>query len=305
MEIALSEPGYHWISVETRYPPDERPANDRVSLVRRVGRPALLVSEIMTAPRAGCPQFVELYNAGRETIDLTGYALRDTRAKPARVDADSLVLAPKEYVVIAPDAVALSGCARTGAKVVEVVGTWPAFNKSGGEVADSVVVADALGIPVEAVAYPGLGTRVVARSLERVDLFAPSGPRAAVWRLSRDEGGSPGRANDGALAAAPRARCEVSPNPFFPERGDLLRIAVAPTPGVANVVIRIYDPNGRRVREIGSASAFPAVLLWDGRRDGGDAVRAGIYVLACETFGADGARVGVEKVVVGCANRSP
>jgi hypothetical protein len=56
---------------------------------------------------------------------------------------------------------------------------------------------------------------------------------------------------------------------------------------------------------MGAADAFPAVLLWDGRRDGGDIVRAGIYVLACETFDAAGVRVGVEKVVVGCASRSP
>ena len=35
-----------------------------------------------------------------------------------------------------------------------------------------------------------------------------------------------------------------------------------------------------------------------------EVARAGIYVLACEAFGSDGVRVGVEKVVVGCANRS-
>lgn len=306
LEVALSEPGYHWISIDTHYAPDERRANDRVSLVRRVGRPALLVSEIMSAPGAGCPQFVELYNAGDFTLDLTGWSLRDMRSKPARIAADEFLLASRESVVISADPVALSVCAHTRARVFDVDGSWPSFNKSGSAFADSVVVVDVLGIPVEGVAYPGVATGTTARSLERIDLFPPMAPRDAVWRLSRDSGGSPGLANAGALEVAPRTRCEVSPNPFFPTEGDLMRIAVAAVPGVASVVVRIYDPSGRRVREVGSATTFPAVVLWDGRCDGGEPVRAGVYVLACEAFGADGARVGVEKVVVGCAtNRSP
>ncbi len=305
LEVALSEPGYHWLSIESRYAPDERPANDRVSLVRRVGRPSLLVSEVMTAPRAGCPQFVELYNNGRDAIDITGYALRDTRSRAASIDADSLVIEPRGFIVVAADASQLVVCVRGGARVLDVIGSWPAFNKSGGAFADSVIVTDALGIPVDGVAYPGVASGLTEHSLERVDLFAVTAPREAVWRLSQRTGGSPGRAGAGVLEVPPRASCEVSPNPFFPQRGDLLRVAVASTPGVASVVVRVYDTSGRRVRELGSASSFPAVLLWDGRRDGGDWVRAGVYVLACEAFATDGARVGVEKVVVGCANGSP
>ena len=84
-----------------------------------------------------------------------------------------------------------------------------------------------------------------------------------------------------------------------------MRVAIAPVEGVARVAVRIYDPSGRRIADVGTASVFPAVLLWDGRAAGGERVRSGILVLACESFASDGARVGVEKVVVGCANRSP
>ncbi len=301
--VSLVGLGYHFISVTARYPADERPANDRVALVRRVGRPAILVSEVMSAPRDGCPQFVELYNAGAEPVDLTGYALRDTRAKPARIDSDSLVVGARAFVVVCDDAALFRACARVDA--LDVAGTWPSFNKSGTAFADSVVVTDAFGIAVDAVAYPGVKSGTSGRSLERVDLFAAETPRAAVWRLARDEGGSPGRASVGALEVLPRAACDASPNPFFPRDGDLLRVAIAPASGVASVVVRVYDPSGRAVRDVGTASAFPAVLLWDGRGRDGEVVRAGVYVLACEVFGADGARVVVEKVVVGCANRSP
>lgn len=303
LDVPLSSFGYHGLTVQARLATDERPANDRVTLARRVGRPRILVSEVMSAPRAGCPQFVEVYNAGTEPVDLTGYSLRDTRASPARIDADSLVLPARAFVVVSDDAEALRVCARVDA--YDVVGSWPSFNKSGGVFADSVVVTDALGIAVDAVAYPGVKSGTSGYSIERVDLFAADSPRDAVWRLSRDLGGSPGRASEGAMETLPRAACEVAPNPFVPQDGDLLRIAVKPAQGVASVVVRIYDASGRRVRDVGSATAFPAVLLWDGRRDHGDVVRSGVYVLACESFAADGKRVGVEKVVVGCANRSP
>ncbi len=305
LDVTFTAPGYHWISIVARYSDDERTANDRVSLVRRVGRPSILVSEVMTAPRAGCPQFVELYNAGSDAVVLTNYALRDTRAKPVRIDTDSLVLAPREFVVVSDDAVQLRTCARAGVSIFDVEGSWPSFNKSGGEFADSVVVLDALDIPVDAVAYPGVASGTSGQSLERVDLFVSEGPRSAVWRLSREVGGSPGRASEGTLETPPRAACDVSPNPFFPRDGDLLRVAIAPAGGIASVVVRIYDPSGRVVNEVGTTTSFPAVLLWDGRGRDGDVVSSGVYVLACEAFAADGARMGVEKVVVGCASRSP
>ena len=305
IDVPLLDYGYHWIALDAFYALDERAANDRTILVRRVGNAPLLVSEIMSAPRAGCPQFVELYNAGTQAVDLVGFRFRDMRSSAVAFDEDSLALGAHEFLLIADDAAQLRACAPGVARIVEAAGAWPAFNKSGGALADSILVLDAFGIPVQALAYPGVEPSLVGHSLERIDLYSSSGLRGAVWRLSREVGGSPGRVNQGALEEVPASRCDVSPNPFYLARGDVLRIAIASSPGVASVVVRIYDASGRRVADVGAASAFPGVLLWDGRGLDGESVRSGVYVLACEAFGADGVRVGVEKVVVGCANRSP
>ncbi|HEU4929619.1 MAG TPA: hypothetical protein VFU38_07285, partial [Candidatus Krumholzibacteria bacterium] len=210
-----------------------------------------------------------------------------------------------EFIVITQNSEVLRSCGTVTGRVFDVDGTWPSFNKSGGALADSVVVMDGFEIPVDAVAYPGLKSDQAGFSLERIDLFVSDTPRAAVWSLSRERGGTPGWMAAGALAKPPQVKCEVSPNPFLAGSGELLRVAVASTDGVASVTVRIYDPSGRRIADVGSTSSFPAVLLWDGRTAGGEMVRPGIVVLACESFAADGARVGVEKVVVGCASRSP
>ncbi len=302
--VALG-PGYHWLSIRTRYGPDERAANDAVALVRRAARIPLLVSEVWSSPRDGCPQFVELMNAGEVPIDLAGFSLRDTRARPARLAVDVFVLEPGAVVAVTPDPAGLLACAPSAppSRVVGVAGTWPTFNRSGGAVADSVVVLDPLGIAVDAVAYPAIGSSLAGRSLERVDLFVGKGP--AVWRLSSSASGcSPAIANSASLYDAPRAGgVDASPNPFAPHEGELLRVAMHPGSAVARVVARVYDLDGRRVAELGAASAFPTLMVWDGRDAMGRIVPPGIYVVACEALLSDGTRAGVEKVVVGCAAR--
>lgn len=298
-------PGYHWLALHARYDPDERALNDSVQVVRRTTRIPILVSEVWSAPREGCPQFVELMNVGREAIDLAGFSIRDTRARPARLAVDAFALAPGTTVAVTSDPAALLACVpgAPASRVVGVVGTWPTFNRSGGVVADSVVVLDPFDIAADAVAYPAISTALSGRSLERIDLFVGNGP--AVWRVSSSANGcSPASTNSASLTAAPRAGdVDASPNPFSPYEGEVLRVAMDPLPPVARLVARVYDTDGQRVADLGAASAFPALMLWDGRDAAGRIVAPGVYVVTCEALLADGSRVGVEKVVVGCAAR--
>ncbi len=302
LPVALDR-GYHWISLRAEYAPDERPGNDSLTIIRRVGRLSVLVSEVWSAPRSTCPQFVELYNAGTTPVDVGGWALRDMRASPVTIATDSLVLAPRTFVAVSASPAALVACVpRTpGDRVVGVDGSWPVFNRSGSGIADSVVVLDRHGIVTDAVAYPPLGTGISGRSLERVDLY--DGTRAAVWRLSpSSDGCTPGLPNQASLYDAPvEGELDAGPNPFAPARGELLRIAVHAGAAVARVVVSVFDTAGRRVADVGSATSLPVVFLWDGRDRTGHPVRAGLYVVACEDFLADGTRGAVRKVVVGCA----
>jgi hypothetical protein len=303
---AVLDGGYHWLEVSARYARDERDDNDRVRVLRRVGRVPVLVSEVWSSPRAGCPQFVELVNVGSEPVQVGGFALRDERARPVVIDADSLCLSPGAWLAVTADVARLSECVPRAPRdgVIGVRGAWPTFNRSGGDVADSVLVFDREGIVVDAVAYPAVPSASAGRSLERIDLFLHDNP--AVWRLSDAPGGaSPAAANRAYLdRPAPAGDVVVSPNPFFPARGDLLRVAMTPAPVVARVDAWVYDLDGRRVAALGGVASFPALLVWDGRGADGAPARPGIYVVAVEMLGVDGARLGVERVVVGCARAS-
>ncbi len=298
--------GYHYLRVNALYPADERTGNNVLNLVRRAGTPGVLISEVMSCPKDICPQYVELYNAGTEPYDIGGHYLRDRAHTFSLVLSESNILDPGGYLVLTPDRDALVSCfpSLSFSLAVEVEGAWPTLNRSGsGGVADSVIIGDAWRLPVDAVAYPPQPSDTRGKSLERVDLFP--GSATAVWILSRDPaGGTPGRNNSAGLTERPRkGTVSLTPNPFVPIEGEKLMITVNPETAVTRAVVVAFDIEGRKLKTIGAASDFPHVFAWDGTRDGERIVTPGFYIVACEFYSAQGARIGVEKVVVGCGSK--
>ena len=115
-------------------------------------------------------------------------------------------------------------------------------------------------------------------------------------------GATPGRHGERSLLEAPPlGSVSVSPNPFSPWSGDHLLVAITPAPDIARVIVTAFNMSGRSVADLGSAAAFPAVVAWNGVDRSGQLLLPGLYVVAVEYFGDDERRVGVEKVVVGCA----
>jgi len=302
--VVLS-PGYHWMSARIRYAADERSQNDRLSLLRRVGGPKLLVSEILCYPEDGCPQFVELFNAGPEAIDIAGFKFRDRSHDPTTITAGAITVAPGGYLAITPDTDALlSFFPRAPAeRLVEHTGTWPTLNRTGsaGE-ADSAIVTDALSLPIDAVSYPPVDSDHEGRSLERIDLYP--GRSSQTWVLSPEtSGASPGRPGSRSLFEPPApGSMEVTPRTFSPWTGETMTVSVD-APDGTRTILSVYDVEGRRLAELGGAIAFPAVFVWDGRHSGGRRMVPGLYIVVCEAFSAAGERFATRKVVVGCARR--
>ena len=307
VEIGLDLiPGEHWIFATADRTGDERPENDLVKMRRRVGLSPILVSEIMSDPVSGCPEYLELFNADTLPYDLAGHRIRDARHSGELVTAASATIPPEGFLVLTGDAeglVAYFPGLSPGA-VLQIDGAWPSLNHTGsGGFADSVIVLDSESIPVERVAYPPQPADERGRSLERVDLFPGGGPHA--WVLSRDEdGGSPG-ARSALSRGAPSAGAGVaaSPNPFDPYRSEILVVSVPSRGGSERAIVEVFDVSGRRVAEIGTTRVFPSTLVWDGRDSSGRTVLPGIYVIACEFVSVSMGSRSVEKVVVGCGRK--
>ena len=303
LDLALGE---HWILATADHTGDERPQNGLVKMRRRVGFSPILVSEIMSDPRAGCPEYVELFNANAVSYDLAGHRIRDAAHPGELVTAVSVTIPPEGFIVLTGDAEGLLACfpGLSPGAVLQIDGAWPSLNQTGtGGIADSVIVLDRESIPVERVAYPPQPADERGRSLERVDLFPGGGPH--TWVLSRGEkGGSPGaRSPFSRPAPSTLARVAVSPNPFDPYRSEILVVSVSARGGSERVIVEVFDVSGRRVAEIGTTRVFPSTLVWDGTDSSGRTVMPGIYILACEFVSASMGSRSVEKVVVGCGRK--
>jgi hypothetical protein len=75
------------------------------------------------------------------------------------------------------------------------------------------------------------------------------------------------------IVAKPLTRLSISPNPFR----DLATIALHP-PLTGNVLINIYDINGRLVRSLRSGTN-PQTITWDGSDQDGNRLASGVYLL--------------------------
>jgi hypothetical protein len=298
--------GYHFLTLLADYAEDERPDNNRIDLVRRVGSPHVLISEVMSCPAEPCPQYIEIFNAGSDSYNIIGHVIRDKSHAYSLLTSQECVVEAGAYRVITPDKQQLISYfpSLPYHQVVEIEGAWPTLNRSGsGGFADSILIGDRFGIPVEAVDYPPQSSAQCARSLERVDLFVST--CSPVWILSKDpRGGSPGQPNEASLLTTPGdAVLTVKPNPFSPSAGEKLLIAVEPPHAEARTSVSVFDARGRMVKTVGSSLVHPYVYVWDGRREDGSVAPSGLYVLACEMVSSAGKRLGVEKVVVGCGRK--
>lgn len=167
-----------------------RRATLSVGLVRQ----SVVVNEIMYAPSTGQPEWVELYNATPDSIDLRGWKLSNRNVATRYTITNSTLLLPSHaYVVVTKTADLFDSSYGVLSPPVVEVSAMPTFlfNNSG----DAVVVFDVRGSQMDSVRYaPSWGGKNGA-SLERIESGGATND-SSNWSGSTDSSGStPGREN--------------------------------------------------------------------------------------------------------------
>lgn len=220
-------------------PGDQAAGNDADSLLVRIGRGPLEITEIQFHPAAAEGEWVEVRNRSGGALVLEEFRLGDRAGAAGRIEAGT-VLAPESLAVLAQDPTALLvAYPSLDAARVRRVTPWAAFNNSDDAtgIADQVVLADAEGVPVERVSYSagGIANGV---TLER---------EGDSWRPAAGNGGTP--------MAPPRAP-EAVPGGFRAEPrrlrigADTVRFAWELPWESARVTLELYDLDGRRTRRL-------------------------------------------------------
>lgn len=153
------------ILAEVVFPPDEDTSDNFMWAMLNVsyGAKCVVVNEIMYAPAAPMPEWVELYNRSRDSVDLCKFTIADNSNTGAVITQASWMLGPGEFVVVADDSSLIGIFPQLHGRIL--VAKIPSLNNSG----DAAVIHDASGVLIDSVAYSSSwGGNSGGRSLERI-----------------------------------------------------------------------------------------------------------------------------------------
>ncbi|HEY0899751.1 MAG TPA: lamin tail domain-containing protein, partial [Sphingobacteriaceae bacterium] len=154
----------------------------------------IIITEIFAdpSPEVGLPlaEFIEVFNPGKEPIDLSGWILSDPTVKSVIKKG---LIAPSEYVILCPASDTLQY--QTFGKTIGLA-PWPSLNNG----SDQIVLQSFTKRMVDSVAYRDSWYQDSAKveggwSLELINLTNDC-PGKSNWLASKDpRGGTPGREN--------------------------------------------------------------------------------------------------------------
>lgn len=162
---SLSSGNYRLISKVTFAQDEDTLNNKRIFnffvFTPGVGYNDVVLNEIMYAPAAGEPEWVELYNKTSGLVNIKNWRFSDNAATVSITNSDKFI-EPESFIVLSRDSSILN---YYNIPVEIVVFNMPALNNTG----DAVVIKDSIGVVIDSVVYfPSWGGSLEGRSLERI-----------------------------------------------------------------------------------------------------------------------------------------
>lgn len=195
----------------------------------------IVLNEIMYAPAAGEPEWIEIYNRSNKTINLENYKLADDTDTTVVIDK-TLYLAGEEYFVFAKDSSFISRYETDN----YIITPFPNLSNSG----DKVILLNYINGVIDSLSFSNNWGGRNGLSLERIDPVAFSSD-STNWQSAKvDSGGTPGIINTVSRKEIDVAVTGVLFNPEFPLAGD-------------DVVISTI------IKNVGKASIYTTLTLYE------------------------------------------
>lgn len=216
-------PGINRFIISIVFAPDEFPDNNYYLFsIKGVEineiRGDLVINEIMYAPNAPEPEWIEVYNRSTKNINMLGYKIADD-ATSARVINSPLIISPGNYLVIARDSSIVD---KHGIIPALVVSNFPTLNNS----RDRVVLIDSLNRIIDSLDYRPTWGGTNGKSLERIDINSLS-TDSTNWKTSKAiQGSTPGSFNSVTPYDYDLSISIISHFPLMPLREDSVIVTV-------------------------------------------------------------------------------
>lgn len=293
----ISSPGKHLFIVQADFTQDENNTNNAFFGFVNNSFPekSLIINEILYEPSSGNPEFVELFNPGNDSLDISNWMLMDqpsssgSRAKILLSPVSKFIRA-KAFLTIATDSSIYLRFPLLLNQPNVLFNSSLNLSNSG----EDLILVDLTGTQIDSVRYSPLwhlkNISTQNRSLERINPLGNSNDSRNWSSCVAPMLATPGSANSIYTASvAATTALTLSPNPFSPDNDgfeDFLTVSYALPTNSSIIRIRIYDVNGRLVRRLANSepSASTGTIIWNGLDDDGVRVRIGMYIILFEAL---------------------
>jgi len=260
----------------------------------------MVINEILFNPKPSGVDFVEIYNGSPKFINLKNYKLanfEEGQIKNEELITDlDLMLSPGAYLVFTEDATVLKNNYPSGLDRNFFAIDLPSFSDDEG----SVVLMDEQSHLIDFLKYSEDYHSPLLKddegiSLERIS-FINATNEPSNWRSANASSGyaTPGYLNSNARPENPldKGEIEITPEIFSPNAGfnDFASIQYKFEQGGYIANVKIYDQQGRPIKEITNNEAIPVegAFRWDGDYNDGTKARNGYYMVWFEVFDLEG-----------------
>ena len=270
--------------------PDDRPSNNLLAHDVSVGQVdiTLVVNEFMNRPLEEAPEWIELYNASPEAVELSGWRLGDDFERALIAPWDPVRIPAGGFVVLTADADEMvAAWPLVSAPILEPE-SWESLLNSD----DVISLANSDGFVVDRVPYDdawrGNRESQAGISWERVDPMIDADRESNWWMSVNAAGATPGAENSLSGGFSAGISLEVAPDPFSPDGNGFQDITAIRyrLPSKSVLTLRVFDLAGRPRRTlVDGQGRADGVVVWDGTDDQGRILDVGMYVILAEARG--------------------
>ncbi|MEC3881875.1 lamin tail domain-containing protein [Parapedobacter sp. 10938] len=262
----------------------------------------ILINEVLSNPKSGGADFLEIYNYSNKTIDLSGIRIARVTANgkvgnPQEVSSQPVFIYPNEYKVLTrqPTVVKQHYPRAVSGTFIEMAALPDFNNETGGvviyggeEVIDSLFYTPRMQSPFI------ISNRGVSLERQHFSLptHAPENFRSAAVAAG---GATPGYQNSQDVGTGGEDRVFLASKTFSPDNDgyeDRLEINYR-MPGAGFMAnIDIYTDQGRLAKRLvrNQSMATHGTIYWDGLSDANARLPIGMYVAVIEVYNANGVR---------------
>ena len=283
------------LTVEAIVNGDQKVENNYGNVEVKIGYTSgnLVFNEILYKPSAGRPEWLEVYNRDQNVVNIRDWLIsKQPSGKTYKITTETVFINPGSFCVIASD----SNISVPNNAILVVAKKFPSLNNMG----ENLQLLDFSGVIIDSLDYSSRWGGELDVSLERINPDFNSRDSSNWTSSAAISGQTPGEKNSVFISVLPSDLIlSIYPNPFSPDGDgyeDITVIQYDLPMTTAYVNLSVFDMIGRPVCKLLNTVPSGSLneVLWNGKKNNGESLRIGVYIIFLEVLNRE---LGVIRVI--------